>query len=207
MTKGAATGRPTPWYRRRGLMVGAAVVVLLVVTVLTDLPVTTSRAQDIASERSVMSELNADVGPCALAVHQALGIWALQASNTLTAIARSDTPGLLSDDQSACSFADESIFDLSNIEVPGSPAGKDLGDLVATTTLWTTSDALGAIEDVQTLMTDPADARALDRLSTQEHRLASDRETAHAEEGAADRTLDTRLPPADLPALPQPSRG
>jgi hypothetical protein len=208
MNGDAATAeKPTPWYRRRGPVVGAVVALVLVVTVLSDLPVHTSRTQDIASERSVMSELNSDVGPCAVAVHQALGIWVLQAAHTLTAGERAGTPGLLSDDQAACSFTNESIFELSNIEVPGSPAGKQMGELVATATLWSTSDALRAIEDVQTLMTDPTDAEALSNLSLEERRLASDRRAADAEESAADRTLDTRLPPADLPALPQPASG
>jgi len=199
---GSGGAAPTRWYRRRGLIVAAAVVVVLAITVLTDLPVNTSRSEDITSERSVMSEINSDLGPCALAVHQAIGIWDLEAAHSLTASDRSGTPGLLSDDQAACSLTDENIFDLTNIEVPGSPAGKDIGQLVATATLWTTSDALRAIEDVQTLMTDPSDAQALSNLSAEETQLASDRRMAVGEEDAADRILDTRLPPADLPALP-----
>jgi hypothetical protein len=177
------------------------------VTVLSDLPVNTSRTQDIASERSVMKELNSDIAPCALAVHQALGIWGLQAAHALTASQRAGTPGLLSDDQLACSLTNETIFDLTNIEVPGSPAGKKMGDLVATATLWTTSDALRAIEDVQTLMADPTNASTLRNLSVEERQLAADRRTANAEEDAADRTLGTRLPPPDMPALPQPENG
>ena len=193
---------PRPaWYRRRGMVVAAVVVVIGIVTVLTDLPVPTSRSQDISSERSVMTELNTDVAPCALAVRQALGIWDLEAAHSLTASDKSSTPGLLSDDQTACSLTNESIYDLANIEVPGSPAGKDMGDLVATATLWTTSDALRAIEDVQTLMNNPGDTRTLRDLSEAERRLASDRRAALAETSAADRILDTRLTPPDMPSV------
>jgi len=199
--------RTTPWYRRRGLLIGATIVVVLVITVLSDLPVNTSRADDITAERSVMTEVNSDLAPCALAVHQAIGIWDLQAAHALTPADRSGTPGLLSDDQSACSFTDESIYDLTNIEVPGSQAGKDIGRLVATATLWTTSDALRAIEDVQRLMADPNDASVLHNLSVEEAQLASERRAAISEEDAADRTLDTRLPRADLPSLPGPRSG
>ena len=60
------------------------ILVVVLVTVLTDLPVPTSRASDLAAERSVMSEVNTDLGPCALAVHQAVGIWKLQAAHQLT---------------------------------------------------------------------------------------------------------------------------
>ena len=71
----------------------------------------------------------------------------------------------MSDDQTACSFTSENIYDLTtNIQVPGTPAGKHLGQVVATATLWTTSDALRAIEDVQALMNDPGNAAALHNL-------------------------------------------
>ena len=47
-------------------------------------------------------------------------------------------PGLLTDDQAACSFTDDSIYQLSTITVPGSGSGRDLGQLVGTVTLWAT---------------------------------------------------------------------
>jgi hypothetical protein len=126
------------WQRHRGLAISAVVFVVLLITVLSDLPTSTSRGDDISAERSVMSEVNTDLGGCALAVHQAISIWNLQAEHALTAADRAPTPGLLSDDQTACSFTNESIFDLADIDVPGTPAGKDLGQLIATATLWTT---------------------------------------------------------------------
>jgi len=199
---------PTPkiakaplWQRHRGLLIGLTVFVVLLITVLTDLPVSTSRADDINAERSVMSEVNTDLAPCALAVHQAIGIWSLQAAHALTPADRSPTPGLLSDDQSACSFTNENIYDLANIQVPGTPAGKHLGQLVAAAMLWTTSDSLRAIEDVQTLMSDSGNASALHSLSAEEAQLAADRTRAISDEGAADRALDTHLQPVDLPAI------
>ena len=60
---------------------------------LSDLPVSTSRADDINAERSVMSEVNTDLAGCALAVHQAIGIWNLQATHALTPADRAPTPG------------------------------------------------------------------------------------------------------------------
>jgi hypothetical protein len=195
------TKKPPIWQRHRGLAIAVVVFVVVLITVLSDLPVSTSRAEDISAERSVMSEVNGDVGPCALGVRQAIGIWNLQAQHALTAADRAPTPGLLGDDQTACSFTNESIFDLTNIEVPGTPAGKDLGQLIATATLWTTSDSLRAIEDVQTLMSDPDDGTALRSLAAEDEQLATDRSTALAQEDAADRALATRLPSVDLPPV------
>jgi len=193
-----------PWYRRRAVLVGAAVAAVLAITVVTDLPVHTSRASDISSERGVMSELNTDLAPCAYAVHEALTIWGEQAARSLSASDRAISASLLRDDQAACSFTNETIFNLSNIEVPGSTAGKDLGHLVATSTLWTTSDALQAIEAVQALMLDRNDSGALRSLDAAERKLAADRRAGLAEEARADRTLDTRLPPPDMPPMSMP---
>ncbi len=193
------------WHRHRTLAIAAVVAVIVVITVLTDLPVSTSRASDISAERSVMTEVNSDLAPCALAIHQAVGIWTLQESHRLTAADRAPTPGLLGDDQTACSFASEGINDLSDVQVPGTAAGKHLGDMVATTILWTTSDALRAIEDVQTLMGSPHNTGALHNLAQEETQLGDDRRSAIAQEHAADRTLETHLQPVDLPAVTSPT--
>ena len=189
------------WQRHRGLLIGLTIFVVLLITVLSDLPVSTSRGDDINAERSVMSEVNTDLAGCALAVHQAIGIWKLQAAHALSPADRAPTPGLLSDDQTACSFTNENIYDLANIQVPGTPAGKHLGQLVAAALLWTTSDSLRAIEDVQTLMNNASNTSALHSLSTEEARLATDRSSAISQEEAANRALDIRLPPVDLPAI------
>ena len=190
------------WQRHRRLAIVAAVLVIALITVLTDLPTSTSRASDIAAERSVMSEVNSDLQPCAYAVRQAVGIWAFQAHHQLSAAERAPTPGLLSDDQSACSFTNQGVYDLSNIQVPGTPAGKKLGQLLATAMLWTTSDSLRAIEDVQTLMNQPNDGRAVRDLSGEEAQLAADRRNALADENAADRDLGIHLQPVNLPPVP-----
>jgi hypothetical protein len=189
------------WERRRGLVIGVAVAAVILITVLSDLPVSTSRASDIGAERSVMSEVNTDLAACAYAINQALGIWNLESTHQLTPAQRAPAPGLLSDDQSACSFTNEDIFDLSNVQVPQTTAGKQLGQMVASATLWTTSDALRAIEDVQTLMNDPSKQGALHNLATAESQLAMDRGSALAQEKAADRALDTHLPRVDLPEV------
>jgi hypothetical protein len=199
-TPGDAQAKAPIWQRHRGLAITVLVFVILLITVLSDLPTSTSRASDISAERSVMSELNSDLQPCAYAVHQALGIWTLAAAHQLSAADRAPTPGLLSDDQSACSFTSQGIFDLANIQVPGTPAGKELGQLVATATLWTTSDSLRVVEDVQTLMNNPGDAAVTRNLDKAESQLARDRHNALHEEAAAERDLDAHLQPVDIPS-------
>jgi hypothetical protein len=183
------------------LLVGAGVVIVLAITVITDLPVHSSRSQDIANERSVIKQVNADVGPCALAVREAVGLYEQEAAHTLPAADRAVAPSFLRDDQAACSFTNQTIYDLANIEVPGSAAGKHVGNVVSTATLWATSDALGAIEDVQTLTTHASDNRASNDLARRIRALASDRSEANNQVEAADRILNARLPRPNLPVV------
>lgn len=187
----------TPWYRRRAFLVGAGVVVVVAVAVLSDLPTPTSRVADIAAESAVIAEINTDVGPCVFSVHEALTLYADE-SGRLSAADRSQIPGLLRDDQNACSYTSAGIFDLSDIDVLGTPAGKQVAQAVNTATVWSTSDALAAIEAVQSLTADPVDKKARTMLEGDEKLLAADRAKATSEIDDAGRLLATRLPALDI---------
>jgi len=216
----AASGAPTPppdrgpaadesghepWYRRRGVLVSAAVVVVLAITVVTDLPSHASRASNIASANAVISEVNADISPCVFAVDEAFTIYDDQVHHALTAADRAHIPALLNDDQAACSFTNDTIFSLSDIEVPGSSAGKQLGNIVNSVTLWATSDALGAIDAIQTLSVNPTRASALAALAKDRRLLAADRSEADAALRSIDTMLGTRLVGLRLPPVPAPA--
>jgi len=186
-------GKKTPWYRRRAFLVSAGVVVVVGAAVISDLPTATSRASDIQGETTVIGQINTDVGPCVFSVHEALTLYGDE-SGRLSAGDRAQIPGLLRDDQNACSYTDASIFDLSDISPLGSPAGKEVGQAVNTATVWATSDALSAIEAVENLTTHPSDRRARSSLRTEERLLAADRDKVTSEIDAAGRLLGTRLP-------------
>lgn len=199
-TAPGATSRP--WYRRRSILVAAGVIAIGAITVITDLPQHASRPAEIAGDTSVMSQVNSDVGPCSYALGETFLIYSDLKARMLSASDVALAPRLLSDDQSACSFTDDSIYQLANIEVPGSAAGKRLGQLVSTVTLWATSDALSAIEDVQILYSNQADAAALTKLGRDEQMLRHDKAQAEAELAHADKVLATRLPPLKLTDAP-----
>jgi hypothetical protein len=192
----------TPWSKRRALLVTLAAIVVLAITVVSDLPVHSSLASEVSAGQGVMSEVNSDVGPCAFGVKESFSIHADQLAGSLSASDQRQAPSLMRDDLAACSFTDDSIFELSNIEVPGSAAGKRLGDVVDTVTLWATSDALGAITDLQTLLTRPNDKTVEHDLAKRDQDLASDRATAFADISAADQILSAHLTEPALPALP-----
>jgi hypothetical protein len=195
----------SPWYRRRGVLVGAGVAVVLAITVITDLPSPTSRATNIASATTVIQQVNNDMAPCVFSVNEAFTIYGDQMRHALTAADRARVPALLQDDQTACSFTDESIFDLSDIDVPGSASGKQLADIVNSVTLWATSDALGAVDAIQTLSTDPTNAGALAALAKDKDMLASDRAAADASLRSIDAMLDAQIVALYLPQVPAPS--
>jgi hypothetical protein len=177
----------------------AGVVVVAGAAVISDLPTHASRQTDIQAETTVIGEINADMSPCVFAAREALTLYGDETSGTLTAAHRAQIPGLLRDDEDACSLTDQSIYDLSDIDMPGGPAGSQLGDALNTATVWATSDALGAIETIQALTSDPHDAKARARLLVDERLMSSDRAQAAADVHAADRLLRTSsLPLVDL---------
>lgn len=201
----AGGSNPGPWYRRRNVLLAACVVVILAITVITDLPSHASRASNIASATALIKEVNDDISPCVFAAGEAFTIYADQTHNSLTASDRASVPGMLNDDQTACSFTNDSIFSLSDIDVPGSAGGKQLGDIVNSVTLWSTSDALGAIDAIQTLSTDPNDKAALGALAKDRRMMASDRAAADASVQTIDRMLDGTIAALNLPEIPVPS--
>jgi hypothetical protein len=194
---------PTPLYRRRAVLVPAVILAILAVVVLTDLPQNSSRSAQIANDTSVMAQVNSDIGPCSYALGESFTIYADLTGGILSRAEDHQVPGLLTDDQTACSFTDDSIYQLSTITVPGSASGTDLGRLVGTVTLWATADALSAIEQIQVLDSDPSNAHAMKVLSEDERLLASDRAQAEAELQAADRVVRERLPALELTTGPK----
>lgn len=188
------------------MIVAAVVIVVLAVTVVTDLPQHQTRAEQISEDTAIMKQVNSDLASCEYAANESFTIWGDQQAHTLTPSDISRVPGLLRDDQTACSFTSESIYDLtSNIDVPQASAGKPLGEMLGTVTLWATSDALSAIESIQTLTSDSGNSSALKQLQKEEPILASDRAQAEAQLEAADKILATKLPGLNLPVLPDPS--
>jgi hypothetical protein len=172
------------------------------VTVLTDLPQHSSRSGQITDDTSVMTQLNTDVGPCSYAVGESFTIYRDLRAHTLSHAQSRQVPGLLRDDQAACSFTDDSIYQLSTIDVPGSASGRDVGQVVSTVTLWATSDALSAIEQIQVLDSNPADGAARQLLDHQEQLLTEDRSRAESQLGAADALLQAKLPALRLTQVP-----
>jgi hypothetical protein len=190
------------WYRRGWVLVTAAVVALIGASVLVDLPTHTTVATDTADQAAIMKQINTALAGCSYGVKETFTIYQAQRAGTLSDADRSLTPSMLRDDQSACSFTSSSIYDLSNVQGTGTRAGKSIGLVVNVATLWATSDALAAVEDIQTLSTDPTNAKAIADLPEREAALAQGRAQAIGYVQDAERFLHAKLPMPDMPDLP-----
>jgi hypothetical protein len=191
------------WYKRTWVLATAGVAAVVIACVAVDLPSHTTAAADTADQTSIMQQINSGIDGCSYGVKETFTIYQDLKKGSLSSSDRAEAPGMMRDDQDACSFTSSNIYDLSNVEGTSTPAGKYVGDVVNVVTLWATSDALSAIEDIQMLQTDPGDAAAIADLSKQEVALARDRAHADADVDAAERILHARLPAPDLASLPR----
>jgi len=202
---GNVTDPPTTlvWYRRPWVLATGVVLVVLIACVLVDLPHNTSTSEDTKAETSLMNQINSDVAPCVYAVQESFTIYADLKAGSLTSGDRVRVPALLRDDQTACSFTSQPIYDLSSMQPTGTDAGKSVGQVDSQVTTWATSDALAAIEDIQNITTGSGTAAAAGDLAKQQHLLASDRAHALVQLQTAERLLgNAHLPPLNLPSLP-----
>ncbi len=200
-------GQAGPWYRRKSFLVPAVSAVIVAAIVVSDLPQSNSRAAEISDSASVVSQVNSNVGPCSFALSESFTIYNDLVTGSLSPSEQSQVPSLLNDDQSACSFTDNSIYNLSTMDVPGGTYGNDLGQMVSAVTLWATSDALAAIEEIQVLETTPSDLKARQNLTADVRVLRNDRAQALGELQSVDELLRTHLAALHLaqpPAIASP---
>lgn len=192
-----------PWYRQRRWLVAGAAAVVLAVTVLTDLPQNSTVAAQARGDSALIEQVNGLSETCRYAVRESFTIRHDELRpGFLSASDRRLAPSLLAQDQDACSFINDDVYNLSDTTVPPGRAGKVLQHMVNTVLIWTTSDALAAIEAIQTLWTDPHSRTASASLRRAERELSMDRATALAQWGRADRLLHAHLVRLALPRLP-----
>lgn len=195
-----------PWYRRPVALVAAVVVVVVGASVVADLPQHATPSQQATTIATVVKSINSDIHPCTYAASEAFSIYRQEAAGTLSAADRAHAPGFLSDDQVACSMTNQSVVQLGTLTLPQTAAGRELGTAIRGILEWESSDAVAAIEDIQTLQTQPGDAAALADLRKQERLLAADRQTALQAIRAASHDLgDADIGTPALPRLPSPS--
>ncbi|MBW4078597.1 MAG: hypothetical protein HIU84_08860 [Acidobacteria bacterium] len=191
-------------YRRPWFLITVAVIVVVAVSVIVDLPHPITKVEDATAQNASMKQINTDIGPCVFAVKEAFSFYEQKVSGRLSTSNLAQVPSLLVGDQTACSFTSGSIYDLTNnIQVLDTKAGKNIDHMLSVVVLWSTSDALAAIEDIQYLFSHPGDSKKLQNLAKEEALLTTDRTLALNYVAQAERTLGLKLKQPIMPVLPQ----
>ncbi|MHB1781907.1 MAG: hypothetical protein ACYCTE_04300 [Acidimicrobiales bacterium] len=194
-----ATPTPArPWYRRRAFLTSAAVAVVLAVTVLTDLPTASTKANDLKTAQGIVSEIETDAAPCNLGMTEALGFYADTTTGRITAAHRAQVPALIRDDLGACSFTNQSIVDLASINVPSNPTGRLLNAVASNVLTWCDPAALTTIDQITLLIEDKSTPAGRQRLVKDEQALTADRALAYRSIA----TLEHGIGSTDLTRIP-----
>jgi len=190
------------WYRRPWILAALALLVIVAISVVIDLPRPITKSQDVASQDASIKEINTDLADCAFAVKESFHIYNLNVAGDLTKSDFAQVPTLLTGDETACSFASEPVFDLTNnLQVQDTAGGKHIDRMLSVVEHWITDNALAAIKDIQYLFNHPGDAATIRHLGYQERQLAADRVKALYDEAQAQQVLG-KLYTLKMPTLP-----
>lgn len=192
------------WYRRPWFLLTVALVVIAAISVVIDLPRPLTKAEDAASQNASVKEINADLADCAFAVKESFRFYNLDVTGKLTPSDKAQVPILLTGDETACSFASEPVYDLTNnLQVDDTASGKHIDRMLSVVERWITDYALASIRDIQYLFIHPGDATTIRHLGTQELGLANERQKALVDETEADAVLGVTLHAVKIPSLPR----
>lgn len=198
-------GGKRPWYRRTWFFVLVIAVVVAGASVIADLPHRASPAALTAQATTLVKSVDTDIRTCTFSVHQSYTIYDRHLNGTLTSSERSQVPGLLSQDEQACSFANQAVVNLGTLTIPSGAAGNDLNNMITSVEVWMTSDAVAAMGDMQKVIANPGDAAAKSDLTKQEGLFRRDRANADAAVAAAEKALGGgHIPDPALPLTPRP---
>jgi hypothetical protein len=191
------------WYKRPWLLVTTAIVLVVGISVLTDLPHHITPAQDAGDQRAAIRQINFDLKTCNYSVNEAFKFYRLEVAQKLTP-SEFDlvTKTYLQQDRLSCSFATSPLNDMTgNLQIVDTTAGKQIENLRLSVVRWVNHDARTAIEDIITLFAKPGNAKALHDLTVEQNYLAQDRQQALSYLARAESLLGAGLPGLNLPVL------
>ena len=191
------------WYRRPWFMVMVVVIVVVGVSVVTDLPHHISSSEDTSAQNASIKQINLDLAPCNYAISEIYHYYATKIAGSATPLQAQKYPKWMTDDQTACSFTSGEIYDLTNnFQALDTTAGKHIDNMHTLVVTWITSDALGAINDIMYLYNHPGNAKSIAALRRRTELLNSEHAQAMAEWSQANSLLGGRLYRLKLVLLP-----
>jgi hypothetical protein len=191
------------WYRRPWFLLTVALVVVAAISVIVDLPGHMTPKQDASTQNASIKEINADLEECSFAVRQSFSFYNQDVAGTLTSSDLAQLPTLLTGNQTACSFASEPVYDLTNnLQIDDTKAGIHIDHMLSAVEQWITNNALASIEDIQYLVNHPGNTKKIQNLAAEESDLQRGRTRALNDEAIAQKILGLTLVPVRLPVLP-----
>lgn len=190
------------WYRRPWVMITMVIVLVVGVSIISDLPHPLAKSEDAAAQNTSLKQINTDIAPCVYAVREAFGFYRDAVAGTLTPQKMKVVNTYLPNDQTVCSFASAGMSDLTNnLQVLDTTAGKNIDKLLKVAVTWMDSDGNAAIVDIEYLIKHPGDAKKMADLRQRENYLTKDREIALGYLNTASSILGIRLHNLNLPVL------
>jgi hypothetical protein len=190
------------WYKRPWFLVTLAVIIIVAVSVLSDISHPITNAEDVAAQNSTIKQVNADIKQCTFGLSEAFRFYRESTTSNPSSAQHKVIDKYLVQDQTVCSFAGPSMSQLTNnLQPVETTAGRALDKMLKVTILWMDSDANGAIADIAYLFKHPGDAKTIRDLGVRENYLGMDRTLALDDLAQANSILSTNLVTLKLPAL------
>ncbi len=190
------------WYRRPWLLATVGIVLVVAVSVITDLPHPITKTEDASQQNGVIKQINGDAAPCIYALKESFSFYRSELAHTLGTANLATVKNYLLEDQTVCSFASGPISDMTNnIQVSDTTPGKKIDAALASVVKWLTFDGVAAILDIRNYFAaTPFHMNTAD-LSHNENLLEQDRVAVMANVQAASSLLGVTLTPIKLPVL------
>ncbi|MDH2903221.1 MAG: hypothetical protein PXZ08_04625 [Actinomycetota bacterium] len=190
------------WYRRPWFMATVGIIVVVAISVITDLPHPVTKAQDASQQNAVIKQINGDTAPCVFALKESFSFYKSEINHTLLAANLPVVRNYLLEDQTVCSFASGPVYDMTNnIQPIKTAAGKEVDHAMAATVKWITYDAVGAIVAIRNYFGTSPFHLSDNKLAQSESALAMDRATINNSINAASSLLGTTLTPINIPRV------
>ncbi|MBW4030226.1 MAG: hypothetical protein HIU57_06055 [Acidobacteria bacterium] len=192
------------WYRRPWFLATVGIILVVAVSVVTDLPHSISKAEDASQQNGVIKQINGDTATCVFALKESFNFYREEVNHTLASTNLATVKNYLLEDQTACSFASGPVYDMTNNVQPSrTAAGKKVDSAMAATVKWITYDAVGAIVAIRDYFgSTPFELRTT-KLAQFETALAFDRTAIVNDIDAASALVGTTLTPINVPSLPR----
>jgi len=185
---------------RRATIASAVVAVLVAAAVVSDFPTHARHAQQVSDAKSFVTGAYGYLNSCNAGLTEAFGIAEQIAGHRLTSADLIRVPDLLRDDNLACSYTNDDVFQLASMSIPRSLA--DSNQFASALLTWVVPDAYGVTKAIGVLASNPGNPAASAQLRLYDERLTSDRAGASRALERMDQQLGTTLPPLRLVKVP-----